>query len=152
MIKYDDIVNQVKDNFNSISASFEEEQKNLKLMEQDAGYKIEIPSKFLINYSQNLLNRTELFQKRINDTITLIKVYYSQSNNDFNFDSDIMESTIAEFIKIVRYLLETNARQEKMINEMYQVLFKFAANYGERPETVQNNILQYTIESNSNNH
>ena len=149
---YEGIINQIKSNFDFISESFEEEQKNIKLMEQDLGFKIEIPSKFLIDYSQNLYNRSISYKQRLNDIITLIKVYYSQSNNDFNFDSDIMESTIAEFIKIVRYLLETNARQEKMISEMYQVLFKFAANYGERPETVQNNILQYTIESNSNNH
>ena len=148
---YEGIINQIKNNFDFISESFDEEQKNIKLMEQDLGYKIEIPSKFLINYSQNLYNRSISYKQRLNDIITLIKVYYSQSNNDFNFDGDIMESTIAEFIKIVRYLLDTNARQEKMINEMYQALFKFAANYGERPETVQNNILQYTLENNANN-
>ena len=148
--KYDDIINQVKDNFNSISESFEEEQKNIKLMEQDSGYKIEIPSKFLVNYSQNLLNRTALFQQRLNDIITLIKVNYSQSNNDFNFDCDIMESTIAEFIKIVRYLLEANARQEKMISEMLKVLIKTGSDYGYNPETVYNNVMQYAIEYNPN--
>ena len=148
--KYNDIVNQVKDNFNSISESFEEEQKNIKLIEQDSGYKIEIPSKFLLNYSQNLLNRTVLFQKRLNDIITLIKLYYSQSNNDFNFDSDIMESTIAEFIKIVRYLLESNARQEKMINEMLHTFLQASKDKGYNPQTVYNNIMQYTLESNSN--
>jgi hypothetical protein len=148
--KYDEIINQVKDNFNSISESFEEEQKNIKLMEQDSGYKIEIPSKFLLNYSQNLLNRTELFQKRLNDIITLIKLYYSKSNNDFNFDCDIMESTIAEFIKIVRYLLQSNARQEKMINEMLHALLKASKDKGYNPQTVYNNIKQYTLESNSN--
>ena len=148
--KYDDIINQVKDNFNGISESFEEEQKNIKLMEQDSGYKIEIPSKFLVNYSQNLFNRTCLFQQRLNDIITLIKLNYSQSNNDFNFDCDIMESTIAEFIKIVRYLLEANDRQEKMISEMFKVLLKTCSDYGHNPETVYNNVMQYTIECNSN--
>ena len=150
LVKYEEIVKQVKDNFSSIFESFEEEQKNIKLMEQDSGYKIEIPSKFLLNYSQNLLNRTELFQKRINDTITLIKLYYSQSNNDYNFDSDIMESTIAEFVKIVKYLLESTARQEKMINEILHVLLKAASDRGYNPNTVYNNIKQYTIECNSN--
>ena len=148
--KYDDIINQVKDNFNCISESFEEEQKNIKLMEQDSGYKIEIPSKFLVNYSQNLFNRTCLFQQRLNDIITLIKLNYSQTNNDFNFDCDIMESTIAEFIKIVRYLLEANDRQEKMISEMFKVLLKTCSDYGHNPETVYNNVMQYTIECNSN--
>ena len=148
--KYDVIINQVKDNFNSISESFEEEQKNIKLMEQDSGYKIEIPSKFLVNYSQNLFNRTVLFQQRLNDIITLIKVNYSQSNNDFNFDCDIMESTIAEFIKIVKYLLEANARQEKMISEMFKIILKTASDYGYNPKDIYNNVMQYTIESNSN--
>ena len=147
--KYELLVNQIKDNFNFISESFEEEQTNIQLMEQDLGYKIEIPSKFLINYSQNLYNRTTLFQQRLNDIITLIKLYSSQTNNDCDFDCDIMESTIAEFIKIVRYLLEGNEKQERMINEMYQVLIRFASNYGENPETVINNINQYCIESNS---
>ena len=119
-------------------------------MEQDAGFKIEIPSKFLINFSQNLLNRTELFQKRINDAITLIKLYYSQSNNDYNFDSDIMESTIAEFVKIVKYLLESTARQEKMINEMLHIFLQAVVDRGYNPNTVYNNIKQYTIECNSN--
>ena len=147
--KYELLVNQIKDNFNFISESFEEEQANIHLMEQDLGYKIEIPSKFLINYSQNLYNRTTLFQQRLNDIITLIKLYSSQTNNDCDFDCDIMESTIAEFIKIVRYLLEGNEKQERMINEMYQVMIRFASNYGENPETVINNINQYCIESNS---
>ena len=148
--KYELIVNQIKDNFNFITESFEEEQANIQLMEQDLGYKIEIPSKFLINYSQNLYKRTTMFQQRLNDVITLIKLYSSQSNNnDFNFDCDIMESTIAEFIKIIRYLLEMNEKQERMVNEMYQVIVRFASNYGEDPDTVINNIKQYCIESNS---
>ena len=148
--KFELIANQIKDNFNFITESFEEEQANIQLMEQDLGYKIEIPSKFLINYSQNLYKRTTMFQQRLNDVITLIKLYSSQSNNnDSNFDCDIMESTIAEFIKIVRYLLEMNEKQEKMVNEMYQVIVRFAGNYGENPETVINNIKQYCIESNS---
>ena len=148
--KYELIVNQIKDNFNFITESFEEEQANIQLMEQDLGYKIEIPSKFLINYSQNLYKRTTMFQQRLNDVITLIKLYSSQSNNnDFNFDCDIMESTIAEFIKIIRYLLEMNEKQEKMVNEMYQVIVRFAGNYGEDPDSVINNIKQYCIESNS---
>ena len=148
--KFELIANQIKDNFNFITESFEEEQANIQLMEQDLGYKIEIPSKFLINYSQNLYKRTTMFQQRLNDVVTLIKLYSSQSNNnDFNFDCDIMESTIAEFIKIVRYLLEMNEKQEKMINEMYQVIVRFAGNYGENPETVINNIKQYCIEINS---
>jgi hypothetical protein len=148
--KYELIVNQIKDNFNFITESFEEEKANIQLMEQDLGYKIEIPSKFLINYSQNLYKRTTMFQQRLNDVITLIKLYSSQSNNnDFNFDCDIMESTIAEFIKIVRYLLEMNEKQERMVNEMYQVIVRFAGNYGEDPDTVINNIKQYCIESNS---
>ena len=148
--KYELIVNQIKDNFNFITESFEEEQTNIQLMEQDLGYKIEIPSKFLINYSQNLYKRTTMFQQRLNDVITLIKLYSSQSNNnDFNFDCDIMESTIAEFIKIVRYLLEMNEKQERMVNEMYQVIARFAGNHGEDPDTVINNIKQYCIESNS---
>ena len=146
---YEGIINQIKNNFDFISESFDEEQKNIKLMEQDIGFKIEIPSKFLINYSQNLYNRSISYKQRLNDIITLIKVYYSQSNNDFNFDCDIMESTIAEFIKIVRYLLEMNEKQEKMVNEMYQVIVRFAGNYGEDPDTVINNIKQYCIESNS---
>ena len=147
--KYELLVNQIKDNFNFISESFEEEQANIQLMEQDLGYKIEIPSKFLINYSQNLYNRTTLFQQRLNDIITLIKLYSSQTNNDCDFDCDIMESTIAEFFKIVRYLLEGNEKQERMIKEMYQVMIRFARSYGENPETVINNINQYCIESNS---
>ena len=148
--KYNEITNQVKDNFNLISESFEEEQKNIKLMEQDSGYKIEIPSKFLLNYSRNLLNRTQLFQQKLNDIITLIKVYNSKNNNDLIFDSDIMESTIAEFIKIIRYLLESNERQEKMINEMLHFFLKFSQEKGYDPKTIYNNIMQQTIENNSN--
>ena len=148
--KFEQITNQAKDNFNVIFESFEEEQKNIKLMEEDSGYKIEIPSKFLLNYSRNLLNRTELFQQRLNDIITLIKVYNSKSNKDYIFDSDIIESTIAEFIKIVRYLLESNERQEKMINEMLHYFLEISREKGYNPETVYKNIMQYHVENNSN--
>ena len=141
--QYESIVNQINDNFKFISEAFEQEQKNINLMEQDLGFKIDIPSKFLITYSQNLYNKTITFNQKLNDIITLIKVYYSQANDNINFDSDIMESTIAEFIKIVKSLLEENERQEKMINEMYHIIFEFARNYGENPETVRNNIIQY---------
>ena len=148
--KYDELINQVKENYDKISQSFEEDQKNIRLMEQDSGFKIDIPSKFLVNYSQNLLNRTELLQQKLNDIITLIKVYYSQNNNDFNFDADIMESTLGEFIKIVKNLLEGNARQEKMINEMMQILLKAANDYGYNPNEVYNKIIQYANEYSKN--
>ena len=141
--QYESIVNQINDNFKFISEAFDQEQKNINLMEQDLGFKIDIPSKFLITYSQNLYNKTITFNQKLNDIITLIKVYYSQANDNINFDSDIMESTIAEFIKIVKSLLEENERQEKMINEMYHIILEFARNYGENPDTVRNNIIQY---------
>ena len=141
--QYESIVNQINDNFKFISEAFDQEQKNINLMEQDLGFKIDIPSKFLITYSQNLYNKTITFSQKLNDIITLIKVYYSQANDNINFDGDIMESTIAEFIKIVKSLLEENERQEKMINEMYHIIFEFARSYGENPETVRNNIIQY---------
>ena len=141
--QYESIVNQINDNFKFISEAFDQEQKNINLMEQDLGYKIDIPSKFLITYSQNLYNKTITFNQKLNDIITLIKVYYSQANDNINFDSGIMESTIAEFIKIVKSLLEENERQEKMINEMYHIILEFARNYGENPDTVRNNIIQY---------
>ena len=141
--QYESIVNQINDNFKFISEAFDQEQKNINLMEQDLGFKIDIPSKFLITYSQNLYNKTITFSQKLNDIITLIKVYYSQANDNINFDGDIMESTIAEFIKIVKSLLEENERQEKMINEMYHIILEFARNYGENPDTVRNNIIQY---------
>ena len=141
--QYESIVNQINENFKFISEAFDQEQKNINLMEQDLGFKIDIPSKFLITYSQNLYNKTITFNQKLNDIITLIKVYYSQANDNMSFDADIMESTIAEFIKIVKSLLEENERQEKMINEMYHIIFEFARNYGENPETVRNNIIQY---------
>ena len=143
LTQYDSIVNQINENFKFISEAFDQEQKNINLMEQDLGFKIDIPSKFLITYSQNLYNKTITFSQKLNDIITLIKVYYSQANDNINFDGDIMESTIAEFIKIVKSLLEENERQEKMINEMYHIIFEFARSYGENPKTVRNNIIQY---------
>ena len=143
LTQYDSIVNQINENFKFISEAFDQEQKNINLMEQDLGFKIDIPSKFLITYSQNLYNKTITFSQKLNDIITLIKVYYSQANDNINFDGDIMESTVAEFIKIVKSLLEENERQEKMINEMYHIIFEFARSYGENPETVRNNIIQY---------
>ena len=116
--KYDLILNQINENFEFLNESFNQEQKNINLMEQDSGFKIDIPSKYLITYSQNLYNKSIEFNQKLNDIITLIRVYYSQNNDNNNFDCGIIESTLAEFIKIVRNLLEGNERQEKMINEI----------------------------------
>ena len=148
---YESIVNQINDNFKFLSEAFDQEQKNISLMEQDLGFKIEIPSKFLMEYSQNLYNKTIKFNEKLNDIISLIKIYYSQANGNIDFDADILESTLAEFIKIIRSLLEENERQEKMINEMYQLIFEFARNYGEDPEKVRNNIIQYSLENDNKN-
>ena len=145
--KYDLILNQINENFEFLNESFNQEQKNINLMEQDSGFKIDIPSKYLIAYSQNLYNKSIEFNQKLNDIITLIRVYYSQNNDNNNFDGGIIESTLAEFIKIVRNLLEGNERQEKMINEMYHIIFEFARKYGENPETVRNNIIQYMNEN-----
>ena len=151
MNNYESIINQLTENFKFLSESFEQEQKNISLMEQDLGFKIEIPSKYLIDFSLKLYNKTIAFNERLNNLITLIKVYYSQVNGNMDFDADILESTLAEFIKIIRNLLEQNERQEKMINEMYQMIFEFARKYGEDPETVRNNILQYSLENDNKN-
>ena len=146
---YESILNQINDKFNFLSDSFEQEQKNISLMEQDLGFKIEIPSKFLLEYSQDLYNKTISFNEKLNDIVSLIKVYCSEASGDIDFDAGILESTLAEFIRIVRYLLMENERQEKMINELYQLILQFAIAYGEDPETVRNNIIQNTLESNN---
>ena len=148
---YESVTNQINENFKFLSESFDQEQKNISLMEQDLGFKIEIPSKDLIEYSQNLYNKTLTFNEKLSNIITLVKVNYSQVNGNTDFDSDILESTLAEFIKIVRSLLEENEKQEKMINEMYQLIFQFARDYGEDPETVRNNIIQYSLENDNKN-
>ena len=148
--KYENKLNQINDNFDLISESFEKESKNIRLMEQNSGFKIEIPSNFLLEYSQNLLNRTILYKQKLDDIITLIRVSCSQNNNDYEFECDIMESTLAEFIKIIKYLLEENSRQEKMVNEILQILLKFAADYGENPEEIYNNVMKYSFEYNNN--
>ena len=146
---YETILNQINEKFNFLSDSFDQEQKNISLMEQDLGFKIEIPSKFLLEYSQDLYNKTISFNEKLNDIVSLIKVYCSEASGDIDFDAGILESTLAEFIRIVRYLLMENERQEKMINELYQLILQFAIAYGEDPETVRNNIIQNTLESNN---
>ena len=142
------IVDKINENFKFLSDSFDQEQKNINLMEQDLGFKIDVPSKYLLEYSQNLYYKTVKFNEKLNDIISLIKIYYSQANDNINFDADIMESTLAEFVKIVKGLLQENERQEKMINEMYHHIFDFAARNGEDPETVKNNIMRYASEMN----
>ena len=146
---YETILNQINEKFNFLSDSFDQEQKNISLMEQDLGFKIEIPSKFLLEYSQNLYNKTITFNEKLNDIVGLIKVYCSQANGDIDFDAGILESTLAEFIKIVKDLLIENERQEKMINELYHLIFEFAVAYGEDPENVRNNIIQNSLERNN---
>ena len=146
---YETILNQINEKFNFLSDSFDQEQKNISLMEQDLGFKIEIPSKFLLEYSQNLYNKTITFNEKLNDIVGLIKVYCSQANGDIDFDTGILESTLAEFIKIVKDLLIENERQEKMINELYHLIFEFAVAYGEDPENVRNNIIQNSLERNN---
>ena len=76
----------------------------------------------------------------------MIKISYSECNGDFEFNSDIFESTLAEFVKIVRLLLEENYKQEIMVNEMIQILLKFANDQGENPETIYNNLMQYVMQ------
>ena len=46
----------------------------------------------------------------------------------------------------MRNLLESNERQEKMINDMYHIILEFARNNGENPETVKNNIMQNAMQ------
>jgi len=145
------VINQLNENFQFLSESFEQEQKNISLMEQDLGFNIKIPSKYLIDYSQNIYNKTIALNERLSNIITLVKIYYSEANGIMDFDSEILESTLAEFIKIVRNLLEENEKQEKMINDMYQLIFEFARNYGENPENIRNNIIQYSLENDNKN-
>ena len=145
------VINQLNENFQFLSESFEQEQKNISLMEQDLGFNIKIPSKYLIDYSQNIYNKTIALNERLSNIITLVKIYYSEANGNMDFDSEILESTLAEFIKIVRNLLEQNEKQEKMINDMYQLIFEFARNYGENPENIRNNIIQYSLEIDNKN-
>jgi len=144
--KCEDKTKEIKNKINFISESFDKEEKNLKMMEKDPNYKVEIPSKFLVEYSQNLYNKTLYFKKKLDDIITLIKISYSECNGDFEFNSDIFESTLAEFVKIVRLLLEENYKQEIMVNEMIQILLKFANDQGENPETIYNNLMQYVMQ------
>ena len=140
---YEGVVNQINDNYKNLSKFYEAELYNIQLMERQAGYKVEVevPSKYLLDYSQNLYNKTLYFQKRINDIVTLLKVYFNQNNQNIHFDNDLIESTMAEFLKICKELLMTSIKQEKMIEELFQKLTVYAINNGENPEYVRKNIL-----------
>ena len=147
---FENLINKIKDNDNFISESFIEEEKIIKMMEQENKAKIEIPSKFLVEFSRNLLNRSEIFKNKFNDMFTLIKISYFQNNNNYKFDYDIMESTLGEFIKIVKSLLEAKVRQQNAVNEMLQALFKLYSDLGENTDNLYNDIMRYEVEDNEN--
>ena len=141
------ITNQIQENFDFLSSSFEEENKNIYLMEKANKYNIEVPSKFLIIFSQNLYNKTIHFQEKLNDIITLIKLYFTQNNSNFALDNDLMESTMAEFLKISKDLLVTSLKQEKMIFELVTIFLKFANSKGDNIDNVVKNIFQFDIDN-----
>ena len=145
----ENIINKLKENNNFISETYQDEEKMLKSMEQDKE-KIDIPSKFLVEFSRNLLKKTELFKQKFDNVFTLIKVASTQYNNQYIFDSDIMISTLSEYIKIVKSLLESKAKQQKLVNEMLQALFKLFSDLGENIEIHYNDIMKYDIIQNSN--
>ena len=144
--KYDSILAHIKNNYKLISDAFDQELKNISLMEENRGYKIEIPTKFLVNYSRNLNNKVSLFDQKLKDFLILIKAYYSESNNEIDFNSDIIESTLSEYIRVVKCLVESTVKEEKLVNEISQVVYNFMSFYGENMENVRNNINQYSMD------
>ena len=144
--KYDSILAQVKNNYKVLSDAFEQELKNINLMEEDRGYKIEIPTKFLVNYSRNLNNKVALFNKKLRDFLILMKVYYSESNNELDFNNDIIESTLSEYIRIVKCLVESTVNEERLVNEISQAVYHFMSFYGENIDTVRDNINKYSMD------
>ena len=143
----ENIINKLKENNDFIFETYQDEEKILESMEQDKE-KIDIPSKFLVEFSRNLLKKTELFKQKFDNVFTLIKVASTQYNNHYIFDSDIMISTLGEYIKIVKSLLESKARQQKLVNEMLQALFKLFSDLGENIEIHYNDIMKYGFEQN----
>ena len=144
--KYDSILAHIKNNYKLISDAFDQELKNISLMEENRGYKIEIPTKFLVNYSRNLNNKVSLFVQKLKDFLILIKAYYSEYNNEIDFNSDIIESTLSEYIRVVKCLVESTVKEEKLVNEISQVVYNFMSFYGENMENVRNNINQYSMD------
>ena len=143
----ENIINKLKENNDFIFETYQDEEKILESMEQDKE-KIDIPSKFLVEFSRNLLKKTELFKQKFDNVFTLIKVASTQYNNHYIFDSDIMISTLGEYIKIVKSLLESKARQQKLVNEMLKALFKLFSDLGENIEIHYNDIMKYGFEQN----
>ena len=144
--KYDSILAQVKNNYKLLSDAFEQELKNINLMEENRGYKIEIPTQFLVNYSRNLNNKVSLFDKKLKDFLILMKVYYSESNSEMDFNSDIIESTLSEYIRVVKCLIESAVKEERLVNEISKDVYSFMTFYGENIENVRNNINQYSMD------
>lgn len=137
---YNQLFSEIKQNEKNISSFMSFEMKNIQLNEKNSGYKIETPSKYLIEYSQKLEKKTEEYKKRLNDVITLINIYNAQNNKYLNFDSDILESTVSELMKIAKYLVESTIKQEELINQLYIKIIEFSKDYGEDPYTIWNNI------------
>ena len=138
------IINNLEYENKKLNINIENEEKNLKNLNENNDVDINIPNDYLLNFCKELEERIIIYTHQIEEISILINLYYNNINNENENENNSIEELIYELYNCIKLLLTEEYKINMKVNilkEKFKNILQF--NYGYNIDFIKNRFNSY---------
>ena len=133
-----------------LESSLDKQKNNFRIIEQQEDINLIIPDDFLLDLIEELEQRMISYSSQIEDIQTLVNLYYSEENGNFNVNSDMIEELIVELYQCIKMLLNDEAAINDYVNTVKDNYIDYLRNNGFNDYAIKSKFDSYLNDDNQN--
>ena len=142
------LLNNLHNEMKKLEFSLEKQKNNFRIVEQQEDINLTIPDEFLLDLIEELEQRMISYSSQIEDIQTLVNLYYSEENGNFNVNSDMIEELIVELYQCIKMLLNDEAAINDYVNTVKESFIDYLKNLGLNDYEIKSKFDSYLEEEN----
>ena len=144
------LLSNLHNEMKKLEFSLDKQKNNFRIIEQQEDINLIIPDDFLLDLIEELEQRMISYSSQIEDIQTLVNLYYSEENGNFNVNSDMIEELIVELYQCIKMLLNDEAAINDYVNTVKDNYIDYLRNNGFNDYAIKSKFDSYLNDDNQN--
>ena len=144
------LLSNLHNEMKKLEFSLDKQKNNFRIIEQQEDINLTIPDDFLLDLIEELEQRMISYSSQIEDIQTLVNLYYSEENGNFNINSDMIEELIVELYQCIKMLLNDEAAINDYVNTVKDNYIDYLKSIGFNDYAIKSKFDSYLNDDNQN--
>ena len=144
------LLSNLHNEMKKLEFSLDKQKNNFRIIEQQEDINLIIPDDFLLDLIEELEQRMISYSSQIEDIQTLVNLYYSEENGNFNVNSDMIEELIVELYQCIKMLLNDEAAINDYVNTVKDNYVDYLKSIGFNDYAIKSKFDSYLNDDNHN--